>query len=525
MSVDLEPICLSFGSRSISARPSNLHTVTTTSTLHNDIDPPSTHFRDSPTLRASSPSSSMTARRFDAYPSSPALPDDEPFPPVHRPTRTLRRRSSRVSRWLLELQSQSTPSSPSDVLDLSDVLPVGTQCNPYLAYPHMSMAAVRRSLDDADSMHDYVVVDDDLVQECPQEGPLHAQESRDPSAPADTANTIRLINAPQSLRHSHLSTPSPTIATTRTPSRLSIFQRSSRGNSTSAANSPSRHARTASTQTSLFPHALSSLEDSHTHSSRWRPSVLGHFSSPSVPGARLAPGDSLTDRSRPSMSSTNTCSSFTTPTTTTMYEDGDSPAPSSTPSKSSSIFGSLRARSHTDGTSFQSFFKSDSASASSPALRPLPASALHLPERRPTPSSLARKASMIRLPFATKSRSNQSWALNQILVEEPDDSHPRVLFTGKHNGPRMSLSSRQAKKKKLVISGIPLGDTRRLEAVQRWCQSFGEVDQITRMPNGDLHVNFQKAEVADTVCRVRAKVQIAGVGSVHLSWITGKQRT
>ena len=30
-------------------------------------------------------------------------------------------------------------------------------------------------------------------------------------------------------------------------------------------------------------------------------------------------------------------------------------------------------------------------------------------------------------------------------------------------------------------------------------QSFGEVNQITRMANGDLHIDFRKAEVADTV--------------------------
>lgn len=30
-------------------------------------------------------------------------------------------------------------------------------------------------------------------------------------------------------------------------------------------------------------------------------------------------------------------------------------------------------------------------------------------------------------------------------------------------------------------------------------QSFGEVSQITRMPNGDLHVHFRSADVADTV--------------------------
>jgi hypothetical protein len=30
-------------------------------------------------------------------------------------------------------------------------------------------------------------------------------------------------------------------------------------------------------------------------------------------------------------------------------------------------------------------------------------------------------------------------------------------------------------------------------------QTFGEVSQITRMPNDDLHVNFRNADVADTV--------------------------
>lgn len=91
----------------------------------------------------------------------------------------------------------------------------------------------------------------------------------------------------------------------------------------------------------------------------------------------------------------------------------------------------------------------------------------------------------------------------------------------------MSLSSigSQSRKKRLVVSGIALNDSTRLEGVQKWCESFGEVDQVTRMPNGDLHVNFRKAEVADMVCRVRARVQIAGVGSVHLSWTYGHKRS
>ena len=300
-----------------------------------------------------------------------------------------------------------------------------------------------------------------------------------------------------------------------------MFHRPSRGDLTSGA-SGSYHSRSASLQSSLPRNASQTSGFPRASSWRWRPSVLGHFSSASIPDtdARLSPGDSLTDQSRPSMCSSNTCSSITTPTTMSVHEDGESPVPSTPTSKTSSLFGSLRINSQARATVSQPFFKSDTGSASSPSLRPLyPASAPHLPDRRTVPPS-SPKAGMARLSFASKSRQNQSGGLNQIFIEEPDDSQPHVLFAGKSGGPRLSLSlgspTRQAKKKKLVVSGIALNDTRRLDAIQRWCQvcavkylrlysphfstqSFGEVDQITRMPNGDLHINFEKAEVADTV--------------------------
>ena len=102
----------------------------------------------------------MTLRRLDASPRVSTLVDA-----------TLRRRSSRLSRWLSELQL----STPSDALDLEDVDPVGTRSNPYLAYPHLSLAALRCSFDDADSMHDYVVIDEDIALECSPEGSLYDQ--------------------------------------------------------------------------------------------------------------------------------------------------------------------------------------------------------------------------------------------------------------------------------------------------------------------------------------------------------------
>ncbi|KAF8140630.1 hypothetical protein EV363DRAFT_1427019 [Boletus edulis] len=473
MSVDLAHLSsLSIGSTPISIRPRP-------KTLYND-PPPS---NDTATLQGGSPSSTMTIRKpANASPRVPIFVDA-----------TLRRRSSRLSRWLSELQA----SAPPDVLqDLADVDPVGTRSNAYLAYPHLK--ALRLNLDDGDSLYDYVVVDEDIALECPPEDAPHDQPSHE-STPTDIAtprSTVRLINPSQSLRHFHLSrrsvSPSPRTTAPQSPSRHPKFHRTSRGDLTSVTSGLSYHSRSTSLQTSLPRNASQIYSAPRASSWRWRPSVLGHFSSASIPDTdvRISPGDSFTDRSRsrPSISSSNTCSSITTPTTMSMHENGESPVPSTPPSKTSSLFGSLRVLSQAGGM-----------------------------------------AETGRLSFTFK-RRDHSGGLNQIFVEEPDDSQPHVLFAGKTGGPRLSLSSlgsptRHSRKKKLVVSGIPLNDTRRLDAIQRWCQSFGEVDQITRMPNGDLHINFQKAEVADTVCRVRAKVNIVGAGSVHLSWVTGNKRT
>ncbi|KIM70169.1 hypothetical protein SCLCIDRAFT_12738 [Scleroderma citrinum Foug A] len=431
---------------------------------------------------------------------------------------SLCRRSSHVSRWLTEVQTQSDPSTPSDVADLSDVDPVGTRCNPYLAYPHMNTSAFRQSLDDTSSIHDYVLVDNEALDHLADQ-PFQVKVTQDPSAPPDTASprsTVRLANAPPPSPNFHLSirpsSPSVSSSNSRSPSRLSMFHKSSPADPGSRTSLAGQHVRSSSAQVPIPP-AHPQLPG------RWRPSVLGHFPSASVPDTLLSPNDALLDRSRPSMSSTNT---FTT--STTVYEDGDSPIPSSTPSKASSIFGSLRSR--TDRTRMVSQ-PPHTRTSSSPPVWTQPRSSTHLPQPPGLSRTLVRKASTLRLPFTARSRSTQSTPPNQVVVEEQGDSHPHVLYTGRGTGPRMSLSSinGHSRKKKLVISGIALNDVARLEAVQRWCQSFGEIDQITRMPNGDLHVNFRRAEVADTVCRVRARVHITGVGSVHLSWVYGHKRS
>ena len=56
-------------------------------------------------------------------------------------------------------------------------------------------------------------------------------------------------------------------------------------------------------------------------------------------------------------------------------------------------------------------------------------------------------------------------------------------------------------------------------------QSFGEVRSMLRKENGEIHVDWRKSSIAETVCRIRAGVFINGAGSVNLSWYTGKSQS
>ncbi|KAF7430365.1 hypothetical protein PC9H_006070 [Pleurotus ostreatus] len=79
----------------------------------------------------------------------------------------------------------------------------------------------------------------------------------------------------------------------------------------------------------------------------------------------------------------------------------------------------------------------------------------------------------------------------------------------------------RGKKRKLVVSGIE--DERGYEAVRAWCEAFGQVRSFAPSSGGDgskgsVVVDWKKASVAETVCRVQATVWIRGAGSVALSW-------
>ncbi|KLO20671.1 hypothetical protein SCHPADRAFT_934492 [Schizopora paradoxa] len=117
-------------------------------------------------------------------------------------------------------------------------------------------------------------------------------------------------------------------------------------------------------------------------------------------------------------------------------------------------------------------------------------------------------------PAATMKKKTAS-----IFKERGNNGSTSALSVG-----RGTVFSSAAKRKKLVVSGLAKGDGAALEGLRKWCETFGELREISRLPNGDLLVDFKRAEVADTVCRISAQVFIDGVGSVFLSWCTGKKR-
>jgi len=291
--------------------------------------------------------------------------------------------------------------------------------------------------------------------------------------PQGTRSYSSLLRTPPSLRAFRF----PLSPSRRTS--ISPYDSSPNLNRDSSHRFMGRHGRTfsdgslAPPQLQSSPHKNPSAASSPRSWGSWgfkRPSVLGAFTPPGS-DVSIDEGSALhLSPPRPSFSSSLTFSSGTT---------GASTNPS-TPYMASPSPSRHRGPNH--------------------SLWSLPPDASHLHDPPNAENSVSIKPGSLRLPFSFKS--------------------PRK---GISHVPMVLPTSREKRKKKLVVSGIAKGDQARLEAVRKWCESFGEVNQITRMPNGDLHIDFRKAEVADTVCRVNARVHIAGVGSVSLSWYTGKR--
>ncbi|KAJ2914297.1 hypothetical protein MD484_g6125, partial [Candolleomyces efflorescens] len=489
-------------------------------------------------------------------------PDEDPFHVLPPPTfyHLHRRPSSLLDKWIQQQRAELPdiaslhipgPSSPSPESPRA-----GTPTHAYLAYPDLSTLSVNQR-DEVSSLHSYDLVDDQdipddtLVAPVPegsslaQRGP--AGTGRPAASPRSNKQSTKGLLSASPFRNLNLSfrptshpigltsasddnttTPSP-----RTSSRMSLFARSSRQSSTNLAplnTTPSYHARSTSLSTLDMTPTSPTIK---SPSSKWRPSVLGHFSQPSTSSVVPAdsPADTVYTPPRPSLSSGDTYISGNSASQTTTTIDSEPP---STPSKPS-FLESIRSKNR----SSLSIFKPTHGFASS--------SSLWSPSR-PHFEDLHEEGT----PDDHLSTGGPSSPCRPSVVPKPEGQYDNLLdddddlenyvppptkresalssisFSSNNTFSRVSFSSlaskHHRKKKRLVISGVGVHETRKFEGVKRWCETFGEIRQITRVANGDLHIDFRLAEVADTVCRVRAKVFISGVGSVYLSWTTSDKR-
>lgn len=273
----------------------------------------------------------------------------------------------------------------------------------------------------------------------------------------------------------------------RAASRISLFPRSPRHSTDppSDRSTPHQHNRSSSLST-LNIGGKPSLSVEIPNSSRWRPSVLGHFSTFSASQSSVVPSDTAYTPSRPSVSSGDT---YTSTTTTTEY---DLPM---TPPKLN-FMESMRSRSRSPG----SVFKSGSGLASSSSVwsqnrgtdatyssvhgHPIAGSDLV-----GSTSTLAHRMNTTRIPLAPKpgsrlANSNTDYGdeddveddvdTDKAVVrssKQPDPTRPHIAYSS--GGTRVNfatLSSRQKKKKKLVVIGVRPDDERKFEGVKRWCE-------------------------------------------------------
>ncbi|KAG5353645.1 hypothetical protein C0989_003782 [Termitomyces sp. Mn162] len=425
-------------------------------------------------------------------------PEEDPFNarPIFLQPR--RRRSSLLDKWIQDQQKppDKEPITPPNKAYLA--------CPGALGIPNPSKV----------TLDNYEIVDDDDIPTTPNAQEFHSTPSK---------RTSKLLHNPvsfcsfKSFRSASPTSPSLPAdpGSSRFPKR-SLHPRDGRCSMDSnvVKNRSTYHQHGRSSSLSAFGFSGSSdVTTNITLAARNRPSVLGHFASASASQASV-PSDTTCTLSRPSISSGDTYTSGT-PTT-----ESDLPM---TPSRLT-FMDSIRFRTKSRGGVFASasaIFSSGSLSlkktGSSEGHNSNLAVAMDGADTLPI-ATVAQHSQATWIPLAEKPSSklvnsnvsslegedeedDTHHAIKQP-AKQPDPTRPHVAYSSGAALPRVSLaalSTRHKKKKKLVVRGIGPNEVRKFEGVKQWCESFGEVSQIIRMPNDDLHVHFCLAEVADTV--------------------------
>ncbi|KAG5654701.1 hypothetical protein H0H81_007457 [Sphagnurus paluster] len=403
-------------------------------------------------------------------------PEEDPFS-VRPRQLPRRRRSSLLEKWINEQQKTDSEPPPSSHLD---------------PYSHSPGGEVSLSRDDVATLENYDLVSDDDIPE------IIPPEKEVPATPttARYRRTSKLLHTPSAFRTFNLpfrssSPPAPSLPTDlgSPRSRFSFLPRPPRYSTDATignGRSSQQHSRSTSLSTlNLTGKAPYSGDIPNPGSStKWRPSVLGHFASSSTSQTSV-PSDTAYTPSRPSMSSADT---YTSGTATTMDTDL-----LISPSRMN-FMDSIRFRSKSNGGMFNPTSGSNSARSHKygNSLGNPSTPALSIIDSVASTSTLAHRSQTTRIPFVPKPTSrlansradydyedaededhNTCYPTVQPLKQQYDPTRPHVAYSSGGALPRVnlaSLSSRHRKKKKLVVSGVGPNELRKFEGVKRWCE-------------------------------------------------------
>ncbi|KAL5519270.1 hypothetical protein ACEPAH_953 [Sanghuangporus vaninii] len=451
----------------------------------------------------------------------------------------------RVESWLKEQQRINNSIDDSTRERIAKA--AGTPCNPYLAYPGLSKCTVWQDEEDDDILGSFVIVEEDEPEEylgnhdspnnflehtankfLTTSATSYASSARPPSLrpsrPASILSVSPWRNLPFTktlpVRRSSSAPGEPVDLSTPVGSlkigsnrRRSPIPEDFLNTGTSASSRPGKTAQNKSSNSTL------KAPSTPRSSVRKR---LGNLMRPGTsPTVNLASPESKRTSGSPRPS---TSASTKTATTSTAVENEFCSAHGGSPKRYLPKFNlnlSKPARQPAESVRLDSPTRS-SFSATLHHDEPV--------EPNPHPEELLSQPDLPFAPTLSKRRSQQN-----IFHDRRRNASSSALSTlsigsigtlaSNINGRASSVfsGSASAKKKRLVVSGIAPDDAAALQGLRRWCERFGELRQITRMPNGDLHIDFKRADVADTVCRISARVHIADVGSVNVSWTSGRR--
>lgn len=393
--------------------------------------------------------------------------DEDPFHVTPRFQSPRRRRSSLLDKWIRD--QQILPSVPPET--------AASAVESYLDVNEFSPS----SRDDDPSVHSYDLVQDQDIPHSTDIVNTFSDLVPQPHPPLQDYDTMtpsrasRLLHRATSFRNFNLhfrsnssAQPASSVndsprSSSRPSSRLSFLTKNPLQaiNSTSSGDtSQTHHNRSSSLSTVQGLGTCASPRTSiATISSRWRPSVLGHFSTPSMsshvstPTAKTEPPYTPP---RPSVSSADT------------FLTGASDNDIGHFFSKLSLVETFRSRgdpSKSHIASSSSIWSQSQTSVPSPCDSPRSISQ--------SPCSSQRPRNSFRPAFDEELDEVEEESEQPSLPAPEPSTRPQIAYSSARHRSRMhfpSLAKRHKKKRRLVVSGIKPNDVRKFDSLKRWCE-------------------------------------------------------